>query len=196
MEMVPVTEFLYEFRPMVSGFMPDLLPRAILQSARRFCKDTDLLLFETTLTAVTANQQIVISDQLALDGVDTTGLVMGNIVRVSGDDDQLYIGGGFSEQSKGTITIFDEADSLTISVSMLPERNALELPETLLDDWLDGICAGAASYLYQLPENQDLKLHQYHEREYVEQMRSAKRWRLESLSHASFSPTKRNREFF
>lgn len=196
MEMVSLSEFVHELRPLVNGFMPDMLPRSVLKAAIRFCEDTDYVTFDTTALATEENQQIDVSALLETDGVDLTGLMISNVMIVTGNEEPLYVGINYSEQSKGTITVFEPYDTLTITVSVKPTRTASSIPEPIFDDWLDAIVSGAAAYLYTLPDCQNGNLHQYYEREYTEDMRKAKRWRLESFSHQPFSPKTRQRDFF
>lgn len=196
MNMVPLSDFEHELRPMVESFMPDLLPRAIVKSAIRFCKDTNLIVMEGSFLYTEENEQFDMAAKLVSDGFDMNSLTIANVVRIVADGDPLYIGGDYSEQGRGTITLFDAYDDVTITVSLMPVRSATQLPSELFDDWLEAILAASASHLYLLPENVDPSAAAIHEREYIEQMRKAKRWREESFSHIPFSPKSRQREFY
>jgi hypothetical protein len=194
MDMVSVSEFEHELRPMVTGFMPDLLPRHIIKSAVRFCKDSGAISATLNIAATEVNESINISSELVASGFDMTGLIVVGVLQITSNSNSLYIGGDYSEQDRGTITIFDNQENLVIIASLAPDRNSSMLPSELFDNWLEAILAGAAATLYLLPENQAPSAYVIHERTYVELMRKAKRWRLETLPHTPFSPTVRQRD--
>jgi hypothetical protein len=189
MDMVPVSDFEHELRPIAVGCMPDLLPRHIITSAIRFCKDTGIVMAELNLTATEQDETIDIATELTAIGFDMTGLIVVDVLQMTAAGDPLYVGADYSEKGRGTITLFDIQESVIIYAALAPSRSATQLPAELFDDWLEPILAGAASSLYLLPEMQDGGASAVHEQAYVEGMRKAKRWRIESLPHVRFSPT-------
>jgi hypothetical protein len=196
MLMRPIGDFVDELRPLVNGVMPDLLLRATLRSATRFCSDTNLFIINTTVSQVISGQTIIVKDQWAIDGTAIDEMAFSDAILIIADGERLFLGDAYVESSKGALTILGDHDSVTITASVKPDRNATKLPEALYEDWLDAVLSGAAANLYTLPENSDGSAYQYYEREYIEHMRQAKRWRLESLPHQPFSPTVRQREFY
>jgi hypothetical protein len=83
---------------------------------------------------------------------------------------------------------------VTIGCAVEPVTGAKELPAKLHDDWVYGVCAGAASFLYSQPSMMSGDMHGYYEREFIEQTRHAARWRLETQPQIT-RPT-RKRSFF
>lgn len=194
--MAAVSDFVNELRPSVPTVLGPLLKKAIVEGARRFCFDSNVLAISLTKSPVVDAEVIDIKALLDNSGLVEDSTTLANIVQVVGDGDALFVGNDYSKAKRSVITVFDGVDTLSLVVSMQPIRNAIVMPDELFDDWLEPILEAASAYIYSLPAHADGNLYQYHEREYIEKMRSAKREAMEALPHTSFSPRKRKREFF
>ncbi|WBA13844.1 hypothetical protein [Salinivibrio proteolyticus] len=178
MRTVPVDDFLPALRQIAPAAMPITLKKAIVYSAGRFCRLTGIIRVEHTIGPVVEGQVTDVFGQLGLTTFNLTGEV-----DVVTKGERLAVGMDFKSPSMGTIQFLrDVSSDVRIRAAIEPVTDATQLPTPLMDHWLIAICEGAASWLYVLPEFFNGDLHSYHEREFVEHTRRAKRWLLDNTS--------------
>lgn len=186
MRTVSVEDFLPTLRLMVNGAMPVLMRDAVVRSAIRFCRTTEVIATDHTLSHVSEGQifNVVSANELKASGE----------CRVSQGETELKAGVDYQALAMDEIRFLREVNFVLVRCAVEPIAGAKTLPANLYEDWLQGICAGAASWLYTQPSILNGDLHAFYEREFVEQVRHAKRWRLETAPAVS-RPT-RKRSFF
>ncbi|WP_407330553.1 hypothetical protein [Enterovibrio sp. 27052020O] len=196
MRTVPVSEFMPTLRQLVSVVLPMQLEQAIVASAVRFCRGSGVVMASRTFCQVYEGQTINIVRDSAVNRRADGILKASDSALITSDGVALQPDRDYHALSLDDVFFLRDAQDVTITCTVEPVLGAKELPAKLYDDWLSGICAGAAARLYAMPDSLDPNLHAHYEREFVETMRQAMRWRLETSPSMSPSAPVRKREFF
>lgn len=194
MRTVPVDDFLPTLRQMVSTPLPMQMKDAIVKSAIRFCRKTGVVFSERTIYQVYEGQTIKAVSGSRVNRKSGGNLKASDKSEISIDGVELIAGQDFTHIEMDDIYFLRDLRNVSIRCAVEPAPNAKELPAKLLDDWVYGVCAGAASCLYGQPSIMNGDMHAYYEREFIEQSRHASRWRLETQPQTT-RPT-RKRSFF
>lgn len=196
MRMVPVSDFLPTLRPMVDAPLPLQMKQAVLKSAIRFCRESGVVITSRHFCQVYEGQTINVVKDSAVNRNAGGALKASSKSVVSVDGVELSADVDYHALSLDDVFFLRDHRDVTIACTVEPVSSAKEVPAKLYDDWLDGICAGAAAWLYALPQFLNGDLHAHYEREFVEAMRNATRWRLESSPAMSPRRANRKREFY
>lgn len=189
--MVPVTDFLPTLRMLVDVPVPGVMETAIVKAARKFCRDSKTLVNSIQLVDVDQYQSVSIVSV----GTDLKGA---GIVTVTSKGQPLSVGSDYKVDGLGGVTFNANFTDVLVVGFIEPKTNAEQLPAILLDDHVDGICAGAASILQMMPNATwtQPELAQVNEREFVSAIRQAYRHAIETTP--ALEPTRpvTNREFY
>lgn len=196
MRMVPVSDFLPTLRQMVDAPLPLQMKQAIVKSAIRFCRESGVVITSRLFCHVYEGQTLnVVKDSAVNRNAGGTLKASAQAV-VSVDGVALLPDLDYHALSLDDVFFLRDCKDVMIASTVEPVPSAKALPAKLFDDWLDGICAGAAAWLYTLPEFLDGKLYALHEQAFVESIRDAKRWRLENSPAMSPRRITSRREFY
>ncbi|MGD6739667.1 hypothetical protein ACN08N_23530 [Photobacterium leiognathi subsp. mandapamensis] len=189
--MVPVTEFLPTLRMLVDVPVPGVMETAIVKAARKFCRDSKILVKSRQFAEVYQCQSVSIVGV----GAELKGA---GIVTVTSKGKPLSSGSDY--QIDGLDSVKFNADFSEVLVMGLaePKANTGQLPAILLDDYVEGICAGAASILQMMPGTtwSQPELAQVNEREFVSTIRHAYRYSIEHTPALEETRPMSKREFY
>ena len=189
--MVPVTEFLPALRMLVDVPVPGVMETAIVKAARKFCRDSKILVKSRQLAEVYQCQSVFIISA----GTDLKGA---GIVIVTSEGKQLSAGSDYQIDGLDSVKFNANFSDVLVMGLAEPKANANQLPFILLDDYVDGICAGAASILQMMPNATWTQpdLAQANEREFVSTIRHAYRYSIEHTPALEATRPVTNREFY
>ncbi|TGZ35379.1 hypothetical protein EQ875_01660 [Photobacterium damselae subsp. damselae] len=189
--MVPVTEFLPTLRMLVDVPIPGVMETAIIKAARKFCRDSKILVKTRRFEEVHQYQSASIVEA-------STELKGAGIVSVTSNGKQLSSGSDYQVDGLDGVK-FNASFSEVLVVGIAePKANTDQLPTILLDDYVDGICAGAASMLQMMPGATwtQPELAQVNERDFVSAIRHAYRYSIEQTPELEETRPMIKREFY
>ncbi|OBU29322.1 hypothetical protein C0Z01_00510 [Photobacterium kishitanii] len=190
--MVPVSDFLPTLRMLVDVPVPGLMEMAIVKAAQRFCRESKVIVKTRQFDEVFDCQSV------SVIGIGTPQLKGAGIVSVTSKGLPLKAGYDFVIVSRDDITFTADFSDVVITAMAEPIMNADQLPEVLLHDYVDGICAGAANLLQLQPTtpwfNPDLA--QYNHREFISAICQAYRYAIEHTPALELNHSACRREFF
>ncbi|PSU24684.1 hypothetical protein CTM97_19330 [Photobacterium phosphoreum] len=195
--MVPVSDFVPTLRLLVDVPVPGLMETTIVKAAQRFCRESKLLVKTRQFDEVFEYKSVsVISLQTGTRG--KAQLKGAGLVNVTSQGQPLKAGYDFVVASRDDITFKADFSDVVITAIAEPIINADQLPDVLLHDYVDGICAGAANLLQLQPTtswfNPDLA--QYNQREFISAIRQAYRYAIEHTPALELTDSVCRREFF
>ncbi|MGF1727070.1 hypothetical protein [Photobacterium nomapromontoriensis] len=195
--MVPVTDFLPTLRMLVDVPVPGLMETAIVKAAQKFCRESKVLVRERQYAEVYSCQLVsVVSNQVGPKG--KVQLKGAGIISVSSKGQRLEAGHDYSVVGLDKVKF--NADFMDVKITGIAEPlvNATQLPAELLNDYCDGICAGAASILQLQPTTAwfNPELASFNQREYVQSIRDAYRYTIENTPALEEPQLVRRREFY
>lgn len=189
--MVSVSEFLPTLRMLVDVPVPGVMETAIVKAARKFCRESKVLVLQCQLAEVSELQVF----SIVADNVDLKGA---GIINVLSQDQLLTAGQDYNIQGLDKVCFIKNFADICIVGIAEPSVTASQLPAILLDDYVDGICAGAASILQMMPNATwtQPELAQVNEREFVSTIRQAYRYTIETTPALEATRPMSKREFF
>ncbi|UJZ96344.1 hypothetical protein IHC87_17400 [Photobacterium damselae subsp. damselae] len=193
--MVPVSDFLPALRMMVDVPIPGVMERALLQAAIRFCRESQCLFYSRSFDEVYEHQQVsAIGDQLSDKG--KAQLKGAGVVFILSQGVELAKGRAYEVKGLNDIIFKRDLIDVTIEAFAEPTLTANQLPSMLYQDYLNTLCAGAASLLQMQPNQSWTQpdLAQYNEHLFVTGYREAFRQAIEQREYRP-RPVAR-REFF
>lgn len=198
MRSVPVSDFIPTVRQLVNVPLPGLMADAIVKAAQTFCRQSQVVTFERHFAQASAGNTVNIvadsSENIAADESYKSAEVMS----MTAEGDLLALNVDYQVISRDEVRFLKDHTNVITVCALEPTQRATKLPAVLHDDYLDGICAGAASLLYSQPDSDwfNAELSAFHDRKFVESYREAARFRLEASPDLSFRNPVRRREFF
>lgn len=189
--MVPVTDFLPTLRMLVDVPVPGVMETAIVKAARKFCRDSKILVKSRQFAEVYQCQPVSIISA----GTDLKGA---GIVIVTSKGEPLSAGNDYQVDGLDSVKFNANFSDVLVVGLAEPKINTDQLPAILLDDYADGICAGAASILQMMPNATWTQpdLAQVNEREFVSVIRQAYRHAIETTPALEATRPVTNREFY
>lgn len=194
MRTVPVDDFLPALRQIGPAAMPITLKQALVYSAGRFCRMSGVVHVDCVFERVKHGETIDVIEQSSVAIHSDMSLKSTGDVEATEKGVLMASGSDYECPAVGAVRFLRNADNVHLCSAVEPASQSKQLPASLYDNWMMAVCEGAASWLYGLPEFINGDLHSYHEREFVEHVRRAKRWQLDNKP-ASTRPVRR-REFF
>ncbi|WP_251878969.1 hypothetical protein [Grimontia kaedaensis] len=174
------------------------MEEAVVWAAQAFCRRSLAIWRARTFHQVFKHQTISTIEQSSLNHRTLGALKSAEIISVTSKGERLVVGRDYNAVSLDDVHFLDAFDDVTVTCAVEPRVGSSHLPASLFNDWEDGICAGAAKRLLLQPDKDwsDVALAGYYEREFVEAIRKARRWRLEvSPDVTPENPLSRKRSF-
>jgi len=184
---VPVSDFYPTLRKIVNVPLLGIMAESIVKAAQMFCRKSLEVIYlrRFSLVAVDTQYTLIADSDLNDNGVyfkasqvldiTATDILTGDIRQLLNVDDYIIISRDVIEFKTGFMNV-------VVRVAVEPPQNTTELPFSLFDDYLDGICSGAASLLLTQPDsdwaNPTLAL--YHDTIFIQAIVDARRFRLEA----------------
>ena len=201
---VPVSNFVSTLRKLVNVPLDNIMSEAIVKTAQAFCRKSQVVVYVRELGAVTALQDYTLISDSELNTVKSL-LKCSVVMSVTGIDPlddvarELLNVEDYIISTRDVISFNDTFTDVKVRCVIEPVQNADELPQVLFDDYLDGICSGAAAYLFMQPDsmwsNPGFAAH--HDKIYTETLVNARRFRLEANpNEEAFTNPVRTRSFF
>lgn len=136
-----VKDFLPELRKMIHGPLQAAMVDELFLSTISFCKASRVLRQTINAGTVTEGDELIITPSpatLSVWGVasitDKNGCLLKRDVH-------------YKQLNRGTVTFIDDLEGVTIITWSYP-NNKVDMPDTLLTDYSQAICAGAAKALF------------------------------------------------
>lgn len=187
METVPVSDFFSSLRKIVNVPLEFMMAESIVKAAQTFCRKSKEVIYTRSLgTIEVLTDYNLISDSELND--PNTILKSVEIINMSGIDSDsdspryLKRGVDYVIVSRDVIYFNESFTDVKVRCAIEPVQDVSVLPKVLFDDYLDGICSGAASLLLAQPDSDwgDGNLSQYHDRLFIESIVEARRFRLDA----------------
>lgn len=195
MRSVPVSDFIPTLRQLVNVPLPGLMADAIVKAAQTFCRQSYITTYSRQFDHVIGAQAVSIV--AGNPDIDAKALKSSDILYLVSGGSRLTHGVDYRKVSRDEVYFLKRHDDVSVVCALEPVQKAKTLPAVLFDDYLDGICAGAASLLYAQPDSDwfNADLAQYNQSRFVESYREAKRFQLDVTPELSHNPV-RKRDFF
>ncbi len=198
METVSVDLFTPKLRQLVNVTLPPLMHSALVQAAQEFCRESGVVRYSRTLVNVAAGDVIAVVGSSDLNS-DSGSYLASEIISVTDAEHAALIKGEhYRQMSRDVMSFIVSNPVVHVHCSVEPGVNSKTLPKLLLDEYAQAICYGAAHTLMLQPDSDwhNPSLGNEYRQWFVEAMRSAKRFALESGEPQAFSNPIRKREFF
>lgn len=200
---VPISEFVSSLRKYVNVPMDFLMEEALLKSAQEFCRKSQFIRVDWPIKDVTVGNIYNFSDYLTLDEPGakfkpTELLVINGTEYGDENEGQLFNSVDYNIYRRADIMFHFEFTQVVAVVVVEPGHGSTHLPQELYDDYLPGICSGAAADLLMQPDSDwsDPNLAAYHRAQFVESMREAKRFKQDSNPDDEAQRPPRQRSFY
>lgn len=198
METVSVDVFVPKLRQLVNVGLPPIMHTALAEAAQEFCRESGVVRYSRTLVNVAAGDVIAVVGSSDLNK-DSGSYLASEIISVT-DSEQaaLFKGVNFRQMSRDVLAFITSHPVVHVTCSVEPGVYTQTLPKLLFDEYVQAICYGAAHRLMLQPDSDwhNPSLGNEFRQWFVEAMRQAKRFALESGDAQSFSNPIRKREFF
>ncbi|WP_232314367.1 hypothetical protein [Grimontia marina] len=174
------------------------MEEAVVAAAQAFCRRSLAIWRTRTFAHVFRYQTVSVIERSSLNHRTLGALKSADIISVTSKGQRLVVGKDYDAISLDDVHFLDAFDDVTVTCAVEPRAGSSHLPASLFHDWEEGICAGAAKRLLLQPDKawSDVALAGYHEREFVEAICQARRWRLEVSPDATpENPLTRKRSF-
>ena len=198
MRSVPVSDFVPSLRQLVNVPLPGLMTDAIVKAAQTFCRQSLVVTFYRDFDQVYAGQTLNIVASSSVNRAAGNSYKSAEIQQLTANGNLLVPDEDYHIVSRDEVRFLKDHTDVAVICAIEPVQAATMLPALLFDDYLDGICSGAASLLYSQPDSSwfSADLAQFHDRKFVESYREAARFRLEASPALTFQNPVRKREFF
>ncbi|MCA3989536.1 hypothetical protein [Vibrio vulnificus] len=198
METVSVDLFVPKLRQLVNVALPPLMHSALAQAAQEFCRESGLVRYTRTFDNVSAGDVIAVVGSSDLNSGSGSYLASHVISVADSEHAALIKGVNYRQMSRDVLSFITAHPYVEIHCSIEPGIHTQALPKLLLDEYAQAICFGAAHLLLLQPDSDwhNPSLAGEYRQWFVEAMRSAKRFALESGEPQPFSNPIRKREFF
>jgi len=199
---VPIAVFNASLRKIVNVPLPFIMAESIVKAAQTFCRKSQLIIYTRSLGDVTALQDYTLISDSELN-TNKSLLKCSEVISISGQEPgspepiTLHRGSDYVVYSRDEISFNLAYTNVQVRCAVEPVQSATELPIVLLEDYLDGICSGAASLLFMQPDSDwsSARLAKHHDTLFIESIVEARRFRLDANPHqttASRPVVKRN----
>ena len=193
MNTVGMSGFLPNLRHLITGPLDNWMEEALFDTVIQFCRQTELITLNRTLTSVSAGQEFEISAD--------SDFVACQILSVQdADGNKLTPGVDYHAISPNDLQALTDLASITVWYVAEPSLESLCAPETVQRHYMDVICAGAAAVLYMQPDrpwNDPNRAMEYQTR-FTEGIRRAARFRKQQSdpNRVEFSNPVRRHTFY
>lgn len=197
MRSVPVSDFIPTLRQLVNVPLPGLMADAVVKAAQTFCRQSNIAVFYRSFDQVAAGQTISLVGDSPENAEAANSFKCAELFGLAAGGQPLVKNTDYRLVSRDEIHFLKTHHDVTATCALEPANRATQLPAVLLDDHLDGICAGAASLLYKQPDSDwfNADMAYMHERQFVQSYREAARFRMEASPELSFQNPVRKRDF-
>lgn len=203
MNTVLVDVFIPRLRQLVNVSLPPLLNDALIQSAQEFCRETKLVRHTRSLPGVSKGDVVAVIGSSTLNGtgkgVFRACEIFSAIQGASTSDPlPMALGTEYSKLSRDTLVFNIDAMDIDVSCAVEPVQGSTHLPEILFDEYCQGVCYGAAHRILIQPDSDwfNPQLAQEYRQWFLESVREAYRFSVESGTTSSYNNPTRKREFF
>ena len=200
---VPIDDFIPSLRQIVNVTLDFLMEEALIKSAQEFCRKSDFIRYAWSLNDVSPGELYSLVDSLEVDN-DEGVFQFSSLLSISGlevgstKERPLFTPDDYSILKRGDIVFNRDFVSFTAACSIEPNLSSKHLPAELFDEYLDGICSGAAARLLIQPDPDfsDPNLANYHRTQFIESMREARRFKLDANPQDTLMRPERTRSFY
>ncbi|GHZ87958.1 hypothetical protein VCSRO177_0767 [Vibrio cholerae] len=199
METVAIEQFVPTLRQLVNVALAPLLHSALLQAGQEFCRESGLVRYTRTIDRVSAHQVVAIVGSSELNSPSVGRYTTAELMAVVDDKGLALIKGiDYLQTSRDELRFLREGKDLFIHCAIEPQRDSQTLPKVLWDEYVQAICYGAAHCLMLQPDSDwhNPSLGREYRTWFVEAIRCAKRFGLETGQQQVFTNPVRQREFF
>ncbi|CAH0531838.1 hypothetical protein CTH30272_04086 [Allocatenococcus thiocycli] len=203
MNTVLVEKFIPKLRQLVNVSLPPLLNDALVQAAQEFCRESKLVRYTRNLPSVSQNDVIAVISSSELNGIGKGAFracEVFSVIQNASKHDALpmALGTEYSKLSRDMLTFDIDATDVDVLCALEPAPGSTHLPEILFDEYVQGICYGAAHLLLIQPDSDWFNPQLAHEYRqwFQESIRKAYRFSVESGNTSNFVNPTRTREFF
>ena len=187
METVPVTDFIPTLRKMVNVPLPFMLTDALVKASQEFCRKSQEVVYTRKFDSVPAYSDVtLISDSdLNAESRQFKSSVVLSITAFdvgTGSRRPLSKIDDYTVHSRDVINFNNSFTDVQVLCAIEPTNTATVLPVSLYEDYLSGVCSGAASLLLTQPDSDwfDASLANHHQELFIAEVVTAKRFRLEA----------------
>ncbi|EAA7987825.1 hypothetical protein BRR54_10550 [Salmonella enterica] len=187
--MAALTDFLPFIRQNISGPLNIMMTDAVLQASVTFCRES--LYCRRTVTLVP-----VAGERCPLTGPDEA-VVCARIIRMMGQDRELYTGQDAEEQDDKSLRFKDTHSRVSVLIAVAPRTDAGSVPDELLD-FPDTVADGALALLFMQDKKPwyDPQRAQYFRQRFVDGFRRAYREALDRNPVSPFRNPVRRQRFY
>ncbi|MDW6094054.1 hypothetical protein SBX64_16060 [Vibrio rhizosphaerae] len=197
MNMVPVDDFIPMLRSMVSNAITLEMKSAIVQAAITFCRKSKVVIHTRTIDSVFAGETVRVVENSGINRRTPGSIKSAEIVSIKSGNDDLTPGSDYINDGLDSVKFKRDIGEVDFVAIVEPDLNAKFLPAILMSDWCNVLCHGAASILNSKSSGPEVQMTSFHEREFIDGIRRAYRWRVETLPELNPKvKSNRSREFF
>ncbi|KUI98944.1 hypothetical protein [Vibrio sp. MEBiC08052] len=196
MNMIAVDKFLPTLRTMVSDRIVLEMKTAIVRAAITFCRKSQAIIHQRTIDLISAGETVNVVEGSDENRNHPGSIKAAKVLGIQSHGQSLLPGMDYIMTGLDAARFYKDACHVQFVSVVEPKPDTRYVPETLLSDWCDIICHGAAAILDSEKTDPESQLTPYHEREFTEGIRRAYRWRIETFPELNPSPERRRREFF
>lgn len=198
MKTVSVDLFTPKLRQLVNVTLPPLMHSALIQAAQEFCRESGVVRYSRTLENVAEGDVVALVGSSELN-CDSGSYLASEIISITDAKHMALTKGEHYRQVSRDVVSFAASSSVVhVHCSVEPTTNSKNLPKLIFDEYAQAICYGAAHTLMLQPDSDwhNPSLGNEFRKWFVEAMRQAKRFALESGEPQTLSNPNRKREFF
>ncbi|EGR1036654.1 TPA: hypothetical protein I7108_000106 [Vibrio cholerae O1] len=199
METVAIEQFVPTLRQLVNVALAPLLHSALLQAGQEFCRESGLVRYERKLEGVKAENVIAVVGSSDLNEPGKGSYLTSEVMAVLDDEGTALIKGvNYRQMNRDVLMFLTDCQRVSVHCSVEPQLHSKTLPKVLFDEYCQAVCYGAAHILMLQPDSDwhNPKLGNEYRAWFMDALRKAKRFSLESGEVQSFSNPIRQREFF
>ncbi|EKO3632406.1 hypothetical protein M3894_002936 [Vibrio metschnikovii] len=198
METVSVDLFTPKLRQLVNVTLPPLMHSALIQAAQEFCRESCVVRYSRTLKNVAAGDAVAVVGSSELNR-DSGSYLASEMISITDEEHVALVKGEhYRLVSRDVISFTTSSSIVHIHCSVEPTANSKTLPKLVFDEYAQAICFGAAHSLMLQPDSDwhNPSLANECRQWFVEAVRQARRFALESGEPQIFPNAIRKREFF
>lgn len=199
METVSVTHLVPTLRQLVNVALPPLMHTALAQAAQEFCRESGLVRYTREFDHIEAGSVHALIGSSALNQSGQGSYLTSEIIALLDENGEpLQKGSHYQSLSRDVLRFLVPIAHLTLECTVEPLPHSLTLPKVLCDEYGQAVCYGAAHRLLWQPDSDwhHPTLANEYRQWFIEALRLAKRFQLESGQRQSFANPIRCREFF
>lgn len=202
MNAVSVDTFIPKLRQLVNVPLAPLMNEVLVQAAQEFCRESGVVRYTRAIETIESGSVLAIVGSSELNGVGAGSYIASDIMKITSVTPQttniLTKGQDYKLLGRDVVSFGVDIEIGVVHCSIEPTLNSTHLPQVLFDEYQQAICYGAAHLLMLQPDSDwhNPQLGNEYRQWFVEAIRSAKRFALESGEFQTFHNPTRRREFF